>query len=502
MTHRNTVRVSGLRKSFGSTSVLRGVDLDVVPGQVHALLGANGAGKSTLIKCLSGAVQPDAGMITIDGQPYRPTNPRAGLHSGISVIYQQFSLVPALTVAENIFLGGEFRRAGFVLRRRQRQEAKALLARLGVDVDVDTKVSFLPVALHQLIEIAKAVHRDARLVVLDEPTASLSNTEAELLVEQVKVLESEGRSVLYVTHLLGEVFRVAREVTVLRDGAVALHADTAAVTQEDLIRAITGRRLEKETYASPMATRRRSLLQVKGLRGRNLGPLDLDVARGEIVGVFGLLGSGRTELLETLFGRRARDAGEISLEGHPFSPSGPGDAIRAGVGLVPGERARQSILASQSLADNLLLPTTRQLGHGPWRNKGREQERFRDVAKQVELIPPDPRRRAWTLSGGNQQKLAVGRWLVSEGKTRLLLLDDPTQGIDVSARRLLYRVLRDLADGNGVAVLFTTSTPEEIGALAHRAVVLHEGRKVAEPPPDEATPEVLLTLANNLTPAA
>lgn len=491
-----SVRVNQLTKAFGGATALDGVDLEVRPGEVHALLGPNGAGKSTLIKCLSGAIKPSSGSIEIDGDRYSGLTPRESLGAGIAVIYQQFSLIPSLTVAENIFFGSELRYGKVLVRGREQEEtARSLLNRIGAPLPPERRVAKLPVASQQLVEIAKAIQRDAKLLILDEPTASLSEAEASKLMDQVKRLKEDNIQILYVTHLLNEVFEVADWVTVLRDGRVSLTDSVSNLTHEDIVRAIAG-----DTPPLPEPADKdvgSVLLRVEDLEAEGVGPVSLHVRRGEIVGVFGLMGSGRTELLETVFGVRQVNGGWMEFSERVFSPKGPADSVMRGVALVPAERLRQSMLPSLSTLDNVLLAGFSRLGRLGVRRQTAERHRFEETARRIQLRPPRPDIPAWTLSGGNQQKLAVGRWLGEEQPVRLLMLDDPTQGIDVGARTELFRVLQNLVTNDPErGVLFTTSSPEEIVAVADRAIVLHKGFVVGELGRDDLSEDRLLAMAH------
>jgi ABC-type sugar transport system ATPase subunit len=486
--------VRHLQKSYGDTTVLSGIDIEFRPGEVHALLGANGAGKSTLIKCLAGATAPTAGTISIDGRTWGHLSPRGALEAGVAVIYQHFSLIGSLSVADNVFLGSELTAPGGRVRKGEEiQAAGELLDSLGVDISATARVGSLPIAMQQLVEIAKAIHHRAKLLILDEPTASLSDAESRALLDHVRKLREQGIAIVYVTHLLEEVFEIADRVTVLRDGFVSLSRVIDEVESAELIEAITGDTQEVGREGS--AASEEVVLSLRDLAGPQLGPISLDLHRGEIVGVFGLLGSGRTELLETLFGIRARDGGVVTLAGREFHPRKPSTAISRGLALVPGERLRQSMLPSLSTSDNLLLAGVRSLSRFGVRDFGAERRTYQELATRLQIRAAGPQVPAWTLSGGNQQKVAVGRWLLEE--LEVLMLDDPTQGIDVGSRAELYRVLQGLARERGCAVLFTSSSPEEVIALADRALVLRRGRIAAELNRAEIQEDRLLSLAHN-----
>lgn len=492
------VEVAGIVKRYGGAPVLDGVDLRIEAGQVRALLGPNGAGKSTLIRCLTGAVTPDAGALRLDGDELDAATPARALAAGVVVIYQHLSLISALTVSENVFLGSELRRGPFVARAAQRHRTREVLTLLGVDAEVgpDVRVGDLPIALQQLVEIAKALHRnDVRLLILDEPTSALSETEARQLISRVRGLRARGIHVLYVTHLLDEVFEVADSVTVLRDGRVVLDKTVGETDRDELVGAIAGVAVQEDRREGRVRAGE-AVLELRGLRGPRFGPVDLRVGAGEVVGLFGMVGSGRTELLETLFGARQAVGGDARFRGRRHRPANPAGAIAAGIALVPSDRLRQSLFAELSALENSLLPSFRALSRLGLRQRDRERDRFAAAAGDVRLHPAEPRMPARILSGGNQQKLVVGRWLALPGRVALLLLDEPTQGIDVGARHDLYRLLRQLArDGTGV--LFASSDPDEARALADRVVVLSRGRVVAQLRAAAASNERLLGLAGS-----
>ncbi|WP_283136301.1 sugar ABC transporter ATP-binding protein [Rhizohabitans arisaemae] len=494
-----TLGIRDLVKGYGTFTVLSGVDLDIAPGEVHALLGPNGAGKSTLIKCIGGVTVPDSGQITLDGVPLQNMTPARAFESGIATIHQHLSLIDVLTVTENLFLGQESRIAGLVDRRRQRRVTEELLERFGLTLDPNTRVGDLPVGTKQLLEIAKAWHRTAvRVLILDEPTASLSESETERLFAEVARMKERGVRIIYTTHRLGEVFRIADRVTVLRDGVVALSGAVADIKPERIVSVISG-----GTGEPTPAVERSDLgdvrLKVTGLAGPRFGPLDVEVRAGEILGLYGVLGSGRSSFLETLAGRFPATSGGFQVDGRPVARrGGPAEALRRGVALVPSDRARQALWGTRSAADNLLLPSFAELGRLGVRNPGGERRLFADTAGKVALHPPDATRKGAAFSGGNQQKLVLGRWLARADRLAVLLLDEPTQGVDVGARRQIYQVCRDLAE-RGLAVVFASSDAQEVAQLAQRALVMDRGKVIAELTGDEITEATLLQNAHQLT---
>ncbi|WP_372344794.1 sugar ABC transporter ATP-binding protein [Streptomyces sp. KL116D] len=488
--------MSGITKAFPGVRALDGVDLDVLAGEVHCLLGQNGAGKSTLIKVLAGAHQPDDGTITWRGQRVTLRSPIAAMRLGIATIYQELDLVEHLSVAENVFLGHEPTTAGFVVRGRDAKTATAaLLERLGHgEIDPATLVGELSAAGQQIVSMARALSHDVRLIVMDEPSAALDPDEVDNLFRIVANLTADGVAVVYISHRLEEIRRIGDRVTVLKDGrAVAGGLPAKDTPTRDVVALMTGRNVE---YVFPERPSGRPsaepVLRVQNLsREGEFEPLDLEVRPGEIVGLAGLVGSGRSEILETIYGARKPTTGQVAVEGQALRPGSVRSAVRAGLGLAPEERKAQALLMLESVTRNVSVSSMSRFSYGGWLNRSAEREAARQATRDLSLRPDNPSAPVRTLSGGNQQKAVLARWLLRGCK--VLLLDEPTRGVDVGARAELYAVIRRLAD-EGLAVLLVSSEVPEVLGLADRVLVLREGVVVHEAPAGELDEHRVLDL--------
>ncbi|MFJ3207573.1 sugar ABC transporter ATP-binding protein [Streptomyces flaveolus] len=496
--------MSGITKSFPGVRALDGVDLDVQAGEVHCLLGQNGAGKSTLIKVLAGAHQPDTGTIRWRGEDVTLRSPIAAMRLGIATIYQELDLVEHLSVAENVHLGHEPTTAGFVVRGRAARASTAqLLKRLGhPEVDPGRLVGDLSAAQQQIVSMARALSHDVRLIVMDEPSAALDPDEVDNLFRIVADLTADGVAVVYISHRLEEIRRIGDRVTVLKDGrAVAGGLPAESTPTRDVVALMTGRNVEyvfPERPASPPAAD--PVLSVRGLaREGEFAPLDLDVRPGEIVGLAGLVGSGRSEILETVYGARRASAGQVLVEGRPLRPGSVRAAVRAGLGLAPEERKAQALLMLESVTRNVSVSAMSRFSRAGWIDRGAELGAARSATRELSLRPDNPSVPVRTLSGGNQQKAVLARWLLRG--CRVLLLDEPTRGVDVGARAELYAVIRRLAD-EGLAVLLVSSEVPEVLGLADRVLVLREGRVVHEAPACELDEHRVLDLVMEGSPAS
>ncbi|MEW9532103.1 sugar ABC transporter ATP-binding protein [Microbispora sp. NPDC049125] len=472
----------GIVKQFPGVRALDGVDLEVRAGEVHCLLGQNGAGKSTLIKILSGAQQPDAGEVLLAGEPVRLDTPTSAMRRGIATIYQELDLVDGLSVAENIFLGHERASLGFTRRAEGNRAAGELLRRLGHgEIRPGTEVGRLSPAGKQIVSMARALSHEAQLIVMDEPSAALAHDEVANLFRVIRDLTSQGVAVVYISHRLEEIREIGDRVTVLKDGrtvAVGLPAKETPTSQ--IVSLMTGRNVEYVFPPRPDADALDGAPEV--LRVENLTlpghfrDVSFSVRAGEIVGLAGLVGSGRSEIVEAIYGAR-RAGGRVVLDGKPVRPGSTTRAVRLGMGLAPEERKAQALLLDQSVSRNITLASLSRYARFGWLDRGGESAEALRLVRALDIRPPDPRRAIRTLSGGNQQKAVLGRWLV-EGR-KLLLLDEPTRGVDVGARAELYALIRKLAD-DGIGVLLVSSEVPEVLGLADRVLVVREGRIVHE----------------------
>lgn len=472
-----TLRMTGIAKAFSGVTVLDGVDFELEAGETHALLGGNGAGKSTLMKILEGVYTADGGAIELDGEPVQLGSPQAARRHGIAMIFQEFSLVPTLTVAQNVYLSREARtRTGLLDDRALERQTGDLLAELGVDIDPRTEVRRLGAASMQLVEIAKALSQDARILIMDEPTASLARSEVDALFKIIERLKQRGITIVYITHRLEEVLAIADRVTVLRDGQVVGTRPTSEVDIGALIELIVGRSVEQALGRADREVDRSGtpLLSVRGLSTPSgLEDVDLDLYPGEIVGLAGLMGSGRSELARALFGIDAHTAGQVRLRGEPVKISRPAEAIKRGIVLVPEDRRRQGLVLAHGVERNLTLALLRRLSRGGFLD---DREGSGIAERYVESLGIQTRSLATPvrlLSGGNQQKVVLGKWLATEPD--VLILDEPTVGVDIGTRSEIVDLIRSLAD-QGKAVLVISSELAEVLALADRIVVLREGR--------------------------
>lgn len=471
--------VRGLRKSFPGVVALAGVDFDVRRGEVHALLGANGAGKSTLIKIVAGLYQRDSGDILLNGSPVVFTDTASAMRAGISVIYQDFALVPHLSVADNIFLGSETTKpAGILDRRAMHAEARRLLDLVGAAFPVTIPVSRLGSGQRQMVEIAKALRGNARILVLDEPTASLSHSESERLFGLIRRLAADGVGIVYVSHRLEEIAPLVQRVTVLRDGASAGTFAIADIDRSKIIQLITGHERKAARRSRRVSDQATPSLQISGLtRKGEFQDITIALRQGEVTVLTGLVGSGRTELLETLFGLRQPERGGIKLSGQGFAPASPMQAIAAGLALIPEDRRGQGMSVVMPVFENMALPILNRFVARFGLSLRKQISHAQVLIDRLNIRPPDPRAIAGKLSGGNQQKVVLAKWLSTNAT--IFLFDEPTQGVDAGAKDEIYALIDQLAE-QGRTVVVVSSDLEEVLAIGDRVLAMRAGRIVAE----------------------
>ncbi|GIH22858.1 ribose import ATP-binding protein RbsA 1 [Acrocarpospora phusangensis] len=483
----------GVSKSFGAVRALREVSLELAAGEAHALAGENGAGKSTLVKILSGVHRPDAGQILLDGEPVEFHGPADAQAAGVAVIYQEPTLFPDLSVAENIFMGSQPRGTlGRIDRRAMRAQAVALFDRLGVPLDPDRPARGLSIADQQLVEIAKALSRAARVLIMDEPTAALSGNEVARLFGVARSLREQGCAILFISHRLDEIFDLCRRVTTLRDGGYVASDLISAITPDDLVRRMVGRDLDA-LFPKQDAAFGEVALQVRRLTREGVfTDVSFEVRRGEIVALAGLVGAGRSEVARAVFGVDRWDAGSVEVAGRRLKPGSPSAAMDLGLALVPEDRRQQGLVMELSIERNIALAGLGEVRRGPLISRVAERVRAADWAQRLQLKHRSLSDAVDVLSGGNQQKVVLAKWLAR--KPAVLIVDEPTRGIDVGTKAEVHRLLSELAVG-GIAVLMISSELPEVLGMADRVLVMHEGRLVAEIPREDATEETVMAAA-------
>ncbi len=481
-----------ITKSYGPIEVLHGIDLDVCAGEVVALLGENGAGKSTVSNVISGTVLPSSGTMTWQGADYAPANPREALDSGVGMIHQELLLLPHLSIAENIFVGRYPTRAGLVDRRAMEERARSGLQRLGLDVSPRRMVEGLSTANQQLIEIAKALTLNARLLILDEPTAALGGDETTKLFEQIERLKADGVGIIYISHRLEEIKRIADRIVVMRDGEKVQEFDSADVPVRTIVESMVGRSLDRMFPAIP-APQPETVLEVRDLKSGlgHFSGVNFKIQKGEIFGIAGLVGAGRTELVRAITGVDAIESGQVLLDGKEITPRKPKDAIRNGIVLVPEDRKLQGLVLQHGIAENIAYANMNEVAPGGWITR-RKVKKFADGNIEKFGVKGQGHQNADEMSGGNQQKVVIAKWLARN--PRVVVLDEPTRGIDVGARSSIYDIIVGLA-AEGVSVIVVSSDLEEVLGVSNRVLVMAQGQQSGILSREEANDVSIMELA-------
>ena len=485
------LRMEHIEKSFPGVRALKDVSLEIRPGEVHALIGENGAGKSTLMKILSGVFKKDSGEIFWMDEPIDIQSTAHSTELGISIIYQELNQMPNLSIAENIFIGRERRKGRFMLdHKRTVEEAEKYVREVGLDADVRTLCSDLSIAQRQMVEVAKALSVQAKLIIMDEPTSSLTDLETKILMDLIRKLKKNGVSIVFISHKLNEIFEISDRISVLRDGEFVGCIDTAACSNDMLIRMMVGRELT-DIYPKKEVPPGDEVLSVRNLHaGKAVQDVSFSVRKGEILGFAGLVGAGRSETMRAIFGVDKADSGEIIVDGKPLPiRHDPSQAIDAGIGFVPEDRQLQGLVLSMSVRENTTMASMKKTLVNHMVNYNRETEITREYMSRLGIRTPSVEQKVVHLSGGNQQKVVIGKWLNTDPK--ILILDEPTRGIDVGAKKEIYTLMGELTS-QGVAVILISSELPEVLGMADRVIVMHEGRICGEFARSEATQEKIM----------
>ena len=493
MAEKIILETSNISKGFPGVQALKNVSFNLRKGEVHALIGENGAGKSTFIKILTGAHQPDGGEILLDGSPVSNLNPHSAMAGGISAIYQEFNLVPYLSVAENIFFGREFTKSFLLDMDRMNEAASDIFRSIGADIDPRVQVSELSVAYKQLVEIGKAVSQNSRILIFDEPTAALTNKETENLFKLIKKLQAEGVSIIYISHRLEELQIIADRITVFRDGE---YIDTVNIEETDrakLISLMVGRELGVD-FPRPAVSKDETVLEVRDLCTDGfLKNINFRLKKGEILGFGGLVGAGRTEVARALFGLDAISSGEILMNGEKIDSRSPAAAIANGIGLIPEDRKDQGVLLNLSIRENIGYTFVDKITDWIFINRRKEKKLVEEFKNKLSIKCSSAEQRVSNLSGGNQQKVVLAKWLA--GDCDVLIFDEPTRGIDVGAKQEIYQLIKELAEA-GKGIIFISSEMPELIGMSERIIVMHEGVIEGELTADEVSQEKILDLAS------
>ncbi|WP_270166827.1 sugar ABC transporter ATP-binding protein [Paenibacillus sp. SYP-B4298] len=488
------VEMSGIHKSFSSVQVLKDAAFSLKPGEIHALMGENGAGKSTLMKILTGVYKADAGTVKVKGREVAFANPTEAEQSGVAIIHQELNIIPKLTVAENMFLGRQlsYGRTGILRDKEMKRRTKEYLQRLHVDLDPDAPADTLSIGQQQMVEIAKALSKQAEVLIMDEPTAALTDREIEALFGIMDKLRSEGVGIVYISHRMEEIFRMCDRISVLRDGSFLGTEQIADTNVDRIVRLMVGREIG-DRYPERSTSIGGERLRVEGLGdGRKLKDVSFSVRAGEIVGIAGLMGAGRTEMMRLLFGADRKKSGRVIIDGQEARISDPASAIQAGIVLVTEDRKHQGLILDMSVRENLAITNYEQIARSGVLSSVKENELADQMIKRFNIRTRDAEQIVKSLSGGNQQKIAIGKWL---GKLpKVLIMDEPTRGVDVGAKKEIYSMMNELSE-QGVAIIMVSSDLPEVLGVSDRVLVVHEGRISAELGKEQMTQETIMHAA-------
>lgn len=492
MEQENILELHHITKRYPGVIALDDVSVSFRRGELHALMGENGAGKSTLMKVLSGAITPDEGEIVLDGTTYKQMTPALAKELGIGIVYQEFNLMPSLSVAENVFAGNLPGNKLMINRKEAEKKTKDIFERIKVKIDPKEKVKNLSVAYMQLVEIAKILTRDIKILILDEPTAPLTSDEVEVLFGLLDHLKGQGVTIIYISHRINEVFQISDRVTIMRDGKFIQVSDTDKITREEMIRSMVGREVS-ETYPVRKSAIGETALEVRNLTGNGVENINFKVHKGEILGLSGLVGAGRTETVRMIFGADAMKSGQILLDGKEVNIRRPKEAVRLGIGLIPEDRKQQGVFLGLPIQWNISMASMKAISKWIVIDSKAENKRNDSVSQQVRIKTPGRNQLVRNLSGGNQQKVALAKWLVADCK--VLIFDEPTRGIDVGARSEIYELMNDLCD-QGIAIIMISSDMEELLGMSDRIVVLSEGIQTGTLEKEDFNQETILSMAS------
>lgn len=488
------IKMTDISKSFSGNKVLKNVQFSLEKGEIHALMGENGAGKSTLMKIMAGIYSRDSGTIEVKGQPVEFTSPKQAEAAGIAVIHQELNVLPHLSIAENLFLGKEetFGRTGILKTKGMEKKTRKILADLGLDIDPASPASTLSVGKQQIVEIAKALSVDAEVIIMDEPTAALTDREIDTLFATIRQLQKQGVSFIYISHRMEEIFSLCDRITILRDGEYVGERKISETSFEEIVQMMVGRELG-ERFPERNSTIGEVKLAVKGLSRKDcFEDVSFELRKGEILSIAGLMGAGRTEVVQSLFGYKKLDAGTIEFDGRPIKIDNPKKAKEIGIGYVTEDRKSEGLIVDFTVEENVSMTNFSSISKNGLISKKKERSLYDQMVKRLGIRTSGPEQSAKSLSGGNQQKVVIAKWLGIEPE--LLILDEPTRGVDVGAKKEIYSIINELAE-RGVAILMISSELPEVIGMADRVLVMHEGKVTADLPKNEMTQERIMHYA-------